>query len=94
MKDRPDGTVELDDSERGTLMVSAFWYALIGGLILGTFFVTSTWLFAPDMMRIALWWYPFGFVAVFLWKRHRFLARANEIIDRTNARIKEEIDRQ
>jgi hypothetical protein len=42
------------------------------------------------MIDSALWWYPGGFVGVFLWKRYWLLEQANEIINRTNARIKEE----
>ena len=74
----------LTDDERGQLIVSAACYGIIWGVGLGTFFVTTSWLWSPDTIRSALWWYPFGFVVVFLRMRHKLLERANEIIAYNN----------
>lgn len=78
----PNGRFELDDQERGTLIVSAACSALLWAAFLGTIFTISALIWSPEKVQSALWWYPFAFVAVFLWRRRQLLARAQEIIDR------------
>lgn len=93
MRNKPDGTVELDDDERGRIMLLAARYGLKWAIFIGTFFLIFSFIFFPDMIRQATHWYPFSFFGMFFWKRHWLIAQANEIIARTNARVKEEIDR-
>lgn len=67
----------LSDDERGRIVILAARYGFRWAAYIGTFVVILAWLFAPDMIRTALWWYPVSFVILFLSKRRGLLTAAN-----------------
>ena len=81
----------LDRSEKRQLNWLAACTALIWAVAIGTAGVLLALIAVPGDRQVfydALWWYPTAFLIAFYLKRRALMARAQAMLDSTNARMR------
>jgi hypothetical protein len=87
----------LDSSEKRQLNWLAARTALLWAVAIGTAVALLAVIAVPGERQVlydALWWYPTAFIVAFYLKRRVLLAKAQAMLDRTNARMHDEVDVQ
>ena len=83
----------LDSSEKRWLYWIAARSALLWSAVIGTAWVLVAIAFPENsgLMNDALWWYPATFIVAFFLKRRALMAKAQAMLDSTNARMRSDV---